>query len=84
MRTITTVLLVVGLIVVGAVLSRSVFPEAKADPAGQFKECITVKMNPHSYQHLNAGRNVVHERMVRIPEGWKPIGGSDEGVVLCR
>ena len=76
----------------GVILHESFAPEVLAQappPAHQYSACITViAPKYHAIQYLNSGQAPTQERMVRVPEGWTPVGGgmtTTGGVIyMCR
>ena len=82
---------------VGLLLANQITPSAIAQtgtfsaPAfaePQYSECFAVTLWLHTGRALNKG--ALPKKMIRIPVGWTPIGGSGRGqtnegvMILCR
>lgn len=76
----------------GVILHESFAPEALAQaqaPEHQYTACTAVMLpTAHNPKHLNSGKPLEQDRMLKVPEGWTPVGGSAGGiiahVILCR
>ena len=75
-------------ITLGAATNSLLHPQtstAQAKPKA-FKECAGVTAWVYKARQINEGRDL--EKLLKIPEGWTPIGGAVTGkyggVILCR
>ena len=72
----------------GVVLHDSFTPEALAQapaPVHQYTACIRVSIAAaHSSRDINAGEAPQQDKMLKVPDGWTPIGGAGNTIIMCR
>lgn len=76
---------VITAFVLGCVTAQSTVPEATAAPGPSAGECFAANLWYVEGKNLNEGQL---PKMVSIPEGFQPVGGTTLGgapaMVLCR